>query len=184
MTETQYYIDQVSTQVLNASSVFRSGYTNIFIDSDSKQILLRQNGNSNEYVRFGANDSLGNFFYIRYRGRESWELQRQTKQLASDQFRQVERIPLKLVGIFSEQDLYEVADGLRHDLLKVHLPNYMNAGPAWIEQESVKLDYLNGWAEESEDNFRSYAVGLQSIAIDFSLIYSRVGECRQPSELL
>jgi len=184
MTETQYYIDQIATQVLNISSVFRTGYTNVFLDTESNEIMLRQSGNSNEYVRFGANDSLGNFFYIRYRGRESWTIQREIKQLASDQFRQIERIPLKIVGLFTEQDLYEVADGLRHDMLMVHLPNYMNAGTAWIEQEKVEMDYLNASSEESEGRFRSYAVGLQSIAVEFTLVYSRSGECRQPAELL
>lgn len=58
-------IDKIEKDILDRYKFFDYGFSNMYIDYSAKKIL---NYSEEEYIEFGIDDRLGNYFYIRHDG--------------------------------------------------------------------------------------------------------------------
>lgn len=183
--ETLYILQQIASALVAESITFTECYTGAFLDinGDDKVVYLRDQGTTQELTRWGVDDRLMPLLYFRFRGRESWPINPNERQLQSDKRRQLEQIPVRLVAFFEGENMFEVADKLKNDLLSVNVLPFGNVDSVRIDQTECFIDYLNGWPDEA-DGLREYIPTAMSVAIDMTINYWRSGGCRNPEDLV
>lgn len=179
--ETLYYLEAIKSELVRLSSTFPDGFIFVFKDSDG-QLYYRPDASSQELERFAPDDNQGNYFYIEFRERENGTITPDQPRLASCQERQLESYPFRIVAIFRDENMWEVLDKLKYDLLSVFMPDWGNADTPKILQEKFYLDWLNTSDNDTAGLLRNYEEGLLSCAIEFSLTYFRSVSCRQPED--
>lgn len=179
--ETLQIFQTLRDKLLESSAVFQNGYIGSFKDRNG-DIYFRDLEGSQEIEDAGVDDREGNYFYIRFIEREQGRIE-EADQI-SESYRQRETIPLRFVGIFRFENMFEVLDNVRTAMLSFKFEPFRNVESIYIVERSWYVDYINGDMSDTSEHPISPSLELMSIAIDFDLINYRSGGCRQPEDLI
>jgi hypothetical protein len=130
--------------------------------------------------QYGLEDFAMPQLYIRYREREVMDITAGEKQLSADYQRQKEVLPVRIVGMFEGEDMFEVLDNMKNQILTFDVPAFMNVDTVRLYEVRGYIDYINQWEDENMREFREHMPSLLSVALDLDIAYWRHGGCRQP----
>ena len=182
--ETLYILQSIADQLVASSTTFTDCTVGAFMEVKDGQVLLRSQGDNTELQQYGLEDFSIPQLYIRYREREVMDITSGEKQLSSDFQCQKEILPCRIVGMFEGEDMFEVLDNMKNQILTFDVLPFMNVDTVKIYQVRGYIDYINQWEEENMREFREHMPTLLSVALDIDIAYWRHGGCRQPVDLI
>lgn len=181
--ELTHIITTLRTQIEQRNVVCPIGYDSVFRDPETDQIYFRRFNTSQELERFGMDDRMGNFFYLRFSEVEQSELSA-TNKLSSCHERILQTITMRAVFIYQASDIFEVGDYLLNVILGTDIANFRNISNVKIDPTQIKYDYFNWDGDDTGGIIRTYLPHHQSTAIDISVIFAReYDECRNPPNI-
>lgn len=131
--------------ILSKNTYFDSGYAVAFKDAESKRIIVR---NGTDFIPVMPNDTLGNYFYIRYNGSLAFNeaFGERMADCGPSRTTYNDRQPINIVAIVKDADEYTLLNNLRNTcaVFTVFTPTPTGA---ILVPEQVIQDEMSGAAQ-------------------------------------